>query len=181
MLIQQSEATRKKLTVARRMDDQSGRAHLEHDSDDRFGQIKLKARCRRTCRVRLRKPYGNRMIDCRPKLPRPIPSGSALLIDAIQQKIVRAGCIRSMMKSEGALTSFLVGLEELERLSTQLREFVGTDAGPTVPPSSGSPKTCHVCGGSGLSGLITKNPRCSNEPVEQSHQCATCDGTDKIQ
>ena len=71
--------------------------------------------------------------------------------------------------------------EELERLSTQLRSFVGADSGPADSLSSGSPRKCPVCEGSRRTEFITENPHCSDEPGEQSHPCATCDGTGTIQ
>jgi hypothetical protein len=50
------------------------------------------------------------MIARRPEFSRSVPRGSVQLIDTILEKIVRAGLVSSMMKTDGALRRFFFGL-----------------------------------------------------------------------
>lgn len=104
------------------------RTRLEYDCQCGFEQVELKACCRRTVRMRDGKPLRPSMIDCCPEFSRSIPRGSLLLIDAVLEKIVRAGLIGSMVEADEPLRLFFFGVMG----ECHYKSPILTVAGPTV-------------------------------------------------
>src|SRR5262245_43742578 len=76
-----------------------------------FGQIEFKTRGRRTQRMRSAKPHRPAMIQRCPEFARSIPDGGLLLIDTVDEQIVRAGLVGSMMEANRPFRTSFVGLK----------------------------------------------------------------------
>ena len=61
------------------------------------------------------------MIAGRPEFSRSVPRGSMLLIDTVLEKIIRAGLISSMVKTDQPFRCFVFGLRATRHDQTQIR------------------------------------------------------------